>query len=175
MLLGRGLGVHSQKIKLLSADRGIPELGVLRLRGSRLCCSLDERPRFLKWGAVWERGQGPFHNPSPAAKAVEFPLAVMGSGPAKGRRGSAAFPIADHLLHRGTPRLRATCRLMHRNKRRARVVMIYSITSSAWASSDAGTSRPIAWAVARLTTNSNLVGCTTGRSAGLSPLRMRPA
>src|SRR6516164_2108548 len=26
-----------------------PELGVLRLRGSGLRCSLDERPRFLKW------------------------------------------------------------------------------------------------------------------------------
>src|SRR5271166_3663987 len=31
----------------------------------------------------------------------------MGGGLAKGRRGSAAFPIPDYLLHRGTPRLRA--------------------------------------------------------------------
>jgi hypothetical protein len=29
-------------------------------------------------------------------------------------------------------------------------------------------------AVCRLMTNSNLVGCTTGRSVGLAPLRMRP-
>ena len=33
---------------------------------------------------------------------------------------------------------------------------------------------PSALAVLRLITNSNLVDCTTGRSAGLSPLRIRP-
>jgi len=37
-----------------------------------------------------------------------------------------------------------------------------------------GTSRPGALAVGKLMTSSNLVGCTTGRSAGFSPLRMRP-
>jgi len=51
----------------------------------------------------------------------------------------------------------------------------HSITSSARASSVGGTSRPSVLAVLRLMTNSNLVDCTTGRSAGLSPLRMRPA
>ena len=50
----------------------------------------------------------------------------------------------------------------------------YSITSSARASSVAGTSSPSALAVGRLMTSSNLVGCSTGRSAGFSPLRMRP-
>ena len=35
-------------------------------------------------------------------------------------------------------------------------------------------SRPSTFAVVRLMTNSNLVGCSTGRSAGLAPLRMRP-
>src|SRR5262245_45299944 len=50
----------------------------------------------------------------------------------------------------------------------------YSITSSARASSVDGTSRPSALAAARLMTNSNLVGCITGRSDGLAPLRMRP-
>ena len=43
------------------------------------------------------------------------------------------------------------------------------------ASSVGGTSRPSALAVLRLMTNSNLVACMTGRSAGFSPLRMRPA
>ena len=51
----------------------------------------------------------------------------------------------------------------------------YSITSSARASRVGGTSRPSVLAVFRLTTSSKLVGCCTGRSAGLSPLRMRPA
>src|SRR6516165_11256291 len=50
----------------------------------------------------------------------------------------------------------------------------HSITSSARASSVGGTSRPSAIAVARLITRSNFVDCTTGRSAGFSPLRMRP-
>ena len=33
--------------------------------------------------------------------------------------------------------------------------------------------RPSALAVLRLMTNSNVVGCKTGRSAGLAPLRFR--
>src|ERR1700736_1486829 len=34
---------------------------------------------------------------------------VKGGGPAKGRRGSAAFPIPDHLLRRSEPPVRAVC------------------------------------------------------------------
>src|SRR5262245_13468510 len=48
----------------------------------------------------------------------------------------------------------------------------HSITSSARASSVGGTSRPSAFAVLRLTTSSNFVGCSTGSSAGLAPLRI---
>src|SRR5262245_32699398 len=48
----------------------------------------------------------------------------------------------------------------------------YSITSSTLASSCGGTSRPSALAVCRLMTNSNFVDCSTGRSAGLAPLRI---
>ena len=60
--------------------------------------------------------------------------------------------------------------LMHRSKQ-----CRYSITSSVSASSCAGTSRPSVLAVLRLITNSNLVDRMTGRSAGFSPLRIRPA
>src|SRR6516225_1159561 len=49
----------------------------------------------------------------------------------------------------------------------------HSITSSARASSVAGSSRPSALAVFRLITSSYLVGACTGRSAGFSPLRIR--
>jgi hypothetical protein len=52
--------------------------------------------------------------------------------------------------------------------------MIYSITSSALACNVSGTVRPSILAVFRLMASSNLVGRTTGRSAGLAPLRMRP-
>src|SRR6516162_2802313 len=51
----------------------------------------------------------------------------------------------------------------------------HSITSSAATSSLSGTITPIALAVWRLMTSSNLDACRTGRSAGLAPLRMRPA
>src|SRR6516165_1669346 len=48
----------------------------------------------------------------------------------------------------------------------------HSITSSARASKVGGSSKPKALAVFRLTTNSNLVPCCTGRSAGFAPLRI---
>jgi hypothetical protein len=50
---------------------------------------------------------------------------------------------------------------------------LYSITSSARASSEGGTVRPSAFAVLRLITSSNLVGACTGSSPGLAPRRMR--
>src|SRR5262249_40369399 len=48
----------------------------------------------------------------------------------------------------------------------------HSITSSASCWRRKGTSRPSALAVCRLMTNSNFVDCSTGRSAGLAPLRI---
>ena len=51
----------------------------------------------------------------------------------------------------------------------------YSIISSATESNVGGIDRPSALAAFRLMTSSNLVDCMTGRSAGFSPLRTRPA
>ena len=48
----------------------------------------------------------------------------------------------------------------------------YWMTSSARASTDGGIVRPRAFAALRLIIRSNLVGCSTGRSAGLAPLRI---
>src|SRR5712691_554009 len=45
-------------------------------------------------------------------------------------------------------------------------------TSSAWKRSVGGIGRPRALAVFRLITSSNLVGCSTGRSAGFVPFRI---
>src|SRR3954452_435338 len=59
-------------------------------------------------------------------------------------------------------------------EQRDEVAAYHSITSSARASSLSGTWRPSALAVFKLMTNSNLVGCLTGSSAGFSPSRMRP-
>ena len=51
--------------------------------------------------------------------------------------------------------------------------VVYSITSSARATTDCGLVMPSALAVLRLITSSYLVGACTGRLASFSPLRMR--
>ena len=51
----------------------------------------------------------------------------------------------------------------------------YSITLLARANSVGGTVMPRALAVLRLMARSNRVGSSTGNSAGLAPLRIRPA
>src|SRR6266581_2653660 len=48
----------------------------------------------------------------------------------------------------------------------------HSISSSARRRNDSGIVKPSAFAVLRLMTSSNLVGCSTGRSAGLAPFRI---
>src|SRR5207248_1981850 len=51
-------------------------------------------------------------------------------------------------------------------------VPFHSITSSARAITDGGTVRPSVLAALRFTTSSNLIGCSTGRSAGFAPLKI---
>jgi hypothetical protein len=91
-----------------------------------------------------------------------------------GIAGRAAHQRADpapalRLLRprRERPRRRAA-------EKRDERATIHSITSSARASSVGGMSRPNALLVWRLMTNSNLLDCMTGRSAGLAPLRILP-
>ena len=60
------------------------------------------------------------------------------------------------------------------DKQRDELAPFHSITSSASASSLSGIWRPSALAVLRLMINSSFVICWTGKSAGFSPLRMRP-
>ena len=82
-------------------------------------------------------------------------------------RGIRCTGIARLLrARRERPRRRAA-------EQRDELAPLHSITSSARASSDGGTSRPSALAVLRLMTSSYLVGACTGKSAGFSPLRMR--
>jgi hypothetical protein len=49
----------------------------------------------------------------------------------------------------------------------------HSITSSARRMNDSGIVRPAAFAVLRLMTSSNLTACSTGKSAGLVPCKIR--
>src|SRR5262245_19321932 len=62
----------------------------------------------------------------------------------------------------------------HRLDRTSFAWRTHSITSLAPADSPSGTSRPSVLAVLRLMISSIFVTCCTGRSAGFSPLRMRP-
>src|SRR6476646_7067852 len=62
----------------------------------------------------------------------------------------------------------------HRLDRASFAWRTHSITSSARASRVGGTSRRSILAVSALMTSSNFEDCTTGNSAGLAPLRMRP-
>src|SRR5262249_53216914 len=86
-----------------------------------------------------------------------------------GRRRDAEEPDPRHCrllrVRRERPRRRAA------NQRDEVPSPHYSITSSARASSEGGTVRPSALAVVRFTTKSNLVGCSTGISAGFAPRR----
>src|SRR5512144_892734 len=62
--------------------------------------------------------------------------------------------------------------VFHRLDRTSFAWRTHSITSSARASREGGTSTPSALAVIRLMTRSNLVGCSTGRSAGFAPRKI---
>src|SRR5262245_27723109 len=78
-------------------------------------------------------------------------------------------PLTLLRAHHSGPRRRCAAA-----EQRDELAAFHSITSSARASSVGGTSRPSARAVGTLMMKSNLVDCTTGKSAGLVPLRMRP-
>src|SRR5262249_29496441 len=99
----------------------------------------------------------------------------------KCRKASLPFRIILGEVHENANSTRSRTLLRARYERprscsaeqRDELAAPHSITSSARASSVAGTSRPSALAVLRLITSSYLVGACTGRSAGFSPLRMR--
>src|SRR5215471_8702221 len=84
-----------------------------------------------------------------------------------GQAESAATPKAELRVRRVAPPAARALLL------RSRVLVCgHSITSSARASSDGGIVRPRAFAVLRMITSSNLVACSTGKSAGLAPVRI---
>src|SRR5262249_18752220 len=84
------------------------------------------------------------------------------------QHADTAHTLALLRARRDRPRYRRPA------EQRDEVAPPHSITSSASCCNCRGALRPRAFAVLRLITSSNLVGCSTGRSAGLSPLRIRP-
>src|SRR5262249_46785091 len=81
----------------------------------------------------------------------------------------------SHYRHRRLLRSRRERPPRRATEQRDELAPVHSITSSTSASSLGGTVRASALAVWRLIINSNLVACSTGRSAGLAPLRIRAA
>src|SRR5215207_9447375 len=123
-------------------------------------------------------GRGPAGvNPQVAALAP----AQLLQGLCKRREASLSFRILRCPIREYADAPHALVLLRDRRERPRRraaekpyeLPPFYSITSSARASREGGTSRPSALAVLRLITVSYLVGACTGRSAGFSPLRMR--
>ena len=89
------------------------------------------------------------------------------------RHDVAWVKAPEHLAEPpGAPMGGPSCRHPRNSMRGHSDVKFYSMTSSARARSDSGMVRPIALAVLRLTTISYRVGCCTGRSMGLAPLRI---
>src|SRR5262249_9377588 len=93
-------------------------------------------------------------------------------------RPSLGVSLSAYVFTRHRRLLRARC-ARQRDRRAAEqrdeLALVHSITSSAATCSVSGTLRPSVFAIFRLITSSNLVGCRTGNSAGLSPLRIAPA
>src|SRR5262249_25992071 len=85
------------------------------------------------------------------------------------RRCAAEEP--DHW-HRGLPRTRRERPRRRAAEQRDECAALHSITSSARCWRNQGTSMPSVWAVLRLMTSSNFVGCSTGISAGFPPCKI---
>src|SRR5262249_8800046 len=94
--------------------------------------------------------------------------------------------LAEWIVVRGSrpdvPDTRRLARLLRARRERPRGcaddwreerASLHSITSWAGTSRPGGTVKPSSFAVLILITNSNLVGCCTGNSAGFAPFRMR--
>ena len=87
-----------------------------------------------------------------------------------------AFPDGDAMgiaaLHPILPAVLPAGQDLSACLKRANNGGVYSITSSAMVNSEGGTTRPNNFAAFRLTVSLKRDGCSTGRSAGLAPLRI---
>src|SRR5206468_10831408 len=114
--------------------------------------------------------------PALIVSGIVEPLQESGLNPLASKQADARHSpggrLAGALLraHRKRPRDRRTADTQNEIPARD-----HSIISSARRRIDCGTVMPSAFAVLRLITSSNLVGCCTGRSAGLAPVRILPA
>jgi hypothetical protein len=148
----------ARRLSLPSVDGPLPNPeGRLRFRPSRYkalnlrtsCMPpLGTIPLNARRLALYARRDGRFHR----SLGPVFPSIV--GGPINAGQGiTPSCCITDPTGHGGTA---------------------HSITSSARKSNEVGTVRPSALTLFMLITSWNLVGCSTGRSEGLAPLRIYP-
>jgi hypothetical protein len=97
---------------------------------------------------------------TPASRSPQRPCSVKKASRSVGQQSHGRERLARRRRPRGPAR------------RLARRRPAYSMTWSARASRDGGIVRPRALAVLRLIASSNLVGCSTGMSAGFTPRRI---
>ena len=116
-----------------------------------------------KTDGIWIRGKR-----SGTAKAIHPVQRRLEKIMSRETRSVSDMPLGSVCACRAQREHRSNCRDYNR------CPPLHWITSSAVANSVSGMMRPRALAVLRLMTSSNLVGRQTGRSEGLSPLRMRP-
>src|SRR5262249_33840465 len=114
------------------------------------------------------------HNILPLDKSNFAQFLLKGSDYASGFAGRAAANKTNHR-HRRLLRPRRERPRSRTANERDEIAALHSITSSARASSVGAMLTPSAFAVVRLITRSNLVGCSTGMSAGFAPRKILSA
>jgi len=121
---------------------------------------------------LWRNGTGCYEGPVPPSASFET---ACSAGLQDARSHTDRTTVPGSRLVAGCPpggsRLLSTFGF----RTGAALLRRLLITSSARASSEGGTVSPSVLAVSTLITSSNLVGCCTGRSAGLTPLESRRA
>ena len=114
------------------------------------------------------RSETPRFNAAVDVAHVQKPWAkLLGESAERKKDFSENSAYRNSITRRGNRR--------HAAEKCDELAALHSITSSVRASSVGGMVRPSILAVWALMTNSNYDACTTGKSAGLAPLRMRPA
>ena len=129
----------------------------------------------MRWPSITKKKRGATSRLHSSDQGRSFPALHLSDRPAS--RYCGCFPgKSRHPLGASKTML-----LTHTGHRRSRFAVlhniitsrkVYSTTSSAATSSVCGIVRPSSFAVLRLMTNSNLVGCSTGRSLGLAPRKI---
>ncbi len=172
-----GSGGHPRSIPLRATCAGADQSERVRsstptARGLGLLLSFEAR-RADAAQSPWRRARGPPSLPRTDMRRRGRPSLHRSRG-ADQQGWCRLSPTADVPLHTSGA---APCheRTYALQQTTCGVVIPYSITSSARARSCGGTVRSSILAVWALMTSSNLLVCTTGKSAGLAPFRMRPA